>query len=110
MKDLYKPVFWCGFALSLSALYFSSEQAASGSDGEPRKPVLMQISIGEAHQVLRSEPSPVASPPLSVPTDAAPVITNDPFADEAPSTPVSAPSSTKTSAFFSAAQEAMSGR
>lgn len=48
MKDLYKPVFWCGFALSLSALYASSERFASGTELTLRKPVLMQINIGDA--------------------------------------------------------------
>ncbi len=50
MKDLYQPVFWCGFALSLSALYASAEKLASGSESAAQKPVLMQISIGEPVQ------------------------------------------------------------
>lgn len=47
MKELYKPVFWSGFALSLAALYFSSEQAASSGVNAGHPPVLMQISIGD---------------------------------------------------------------
>ncbi|QDT31416.1 hypothetical protein [Thalassoglobus polymorphus] len=47
MKDLYQPVFWCGFALSLSALYYSSEQAAKEANTPTRKPVLMRISFDE---------------------------------------------------------------
>ncbi|MEW4487774.1 hypothetical protein AB1L42_06805 [Thalassoglobus sp. JC818] len=42
MKTLYLPVFWCGFSLSVSALYLSSEKLSLGQDGG-RPPVLMQI-------------------------------------------------------------------
>ena len=48
MKELYKPVFWCGFALSLSALYASSERVTADEEPSIRKPVLMQIKIGQA--------------------------------------------------------------
>lgn len=109
MKELYKPVFWCGFALSLSALYASSERAISGEVSEPQKPILMNINIGQATEekvdsgvVERSQM--IAGESILT----APVVSEEPVPieiDLEPAPPISAPAG--TSVFFSAAQETL---
>lgn len=117
MKDLYKPVFWCGFSLSMAALYLSSDRSGSVPTTErPRQPILMQISFGEEKVV------PVIDPPKK--TDDwpqhqnwEPVPMSDPIRiDEfelpeltSPSSqsvsPITTTSGTSGSTFFSAARE-----
>ena len=101
MKDLYKPVFWCGFALSLSALYASAEKLAADAVGTSQKPVLMQISVGES----------VSSPDDSQPSEK---ITKPEIDFNSPSQPfinstdgIAPPLLRKKSAFYEAAKAAM---
>lgn len=77
MKTLYLPVFWCGFTLSISALYFSSDRfhVVTG-EGTDRAPVLMQIEpkvhLNSSHPSLggKSDPEPVVQPLPTRPEDA----------------------------------------
>lgn len=112
MKELYKPVFWCGFALSLSALYASSERVTADEESAIRKPVLMQINIGQAinetvdSNVIERNQMIAGSPILT-----APEVSEDPVpieVDVQPSEPQTPETSTQgTSVFFSAAQEVL---
>ncbi len=127
MKDLYQPVFWCGFALSLSALYYSSEQVAKEASTPVRKPVLMRISFDESKErdvhlgAPESHPAPSIEEQLPpVPIEEKPVgvsidlgASEDPFLSQRPSTeppltPVeTAPAPEPTSSFLSAARKAL---
>ena len=105
MKELYKPVFWSGFALSLAALYFSSEQAASSGSNAGHPPVLMQISIGDPVMGDSNAGLPVDGEgpfrdveQTSTPNDSV-------FPEEVPAN--SDATSQRSSAFYSAAQEAL---
>ncbi|TWT55852.1 hypothetical protein KOR42_26630 [Thalassoglobus neptunius] len=93
MKTLYLPVFWCGFSLSVSALYLSSEKLSLGQDGT-RPPVLMQID-----------------PSIQLQQPSVPPPTSDDTLKPIPSLP---PANTedlqwqqKVDSFISAAQEAL---
>ena len=100
MKDLYQPVFWCGFALSLSALYATAEKMAVSQEESGQKPVLMQIQIGESSQGEVS---------LGKPVDLQEEGEELPPPPEQPSTPsdLTPPLPKKTSAFFEAAKAAL---
>lgn len=117
MKELYKPVFWCGFALSLSALYASSERFASGSDepGTIRKPVLLQISFGQATNetvdstlIDRNQQSTGETfvPPPEVPSTPVPIETTP---DATGLYPIDEPAEPpqRNSVFYKAATEAL---
>ncbi len=134
MKDLYQPVFWCGFALSLSALYYSSEQAAKEANSPTRKPVLMRISFDEFKdrnvQLGTSQAQPAENKEESAEQPASTVDSvgvnidlgqsEDPFLSSTPSvephdiptgpsTPATKPTSapTSNSSFLSAARKAL---
>ncbi len=101
MKDLYQPVFWCGFALSLSALYASAEKLASGSESSIQKPVLMQISIGEPVQGEVNLGPQEEVPGYGKDSQPSTQLPSQPDGDLTPPLP------SKTSAFYAAAKAAM---
>lgn len=111
MKELYKPVFWCGFALSLSALYASSEDFQKNPDGHPRQPVLLQISIGKPaatkfdSKVIESSQFATGETIVSPP-----IVSETPIPMEGPVlAPGPSPTPIRNSVFFSAARRALGG-